>query len=383
MTALEQASQPSTSARDLERLAAHRDMDVRLRVAGNPNIALATLERLSVRFAGAVLANPLLDLLGLENANWVAQLPAFARASLLRHPACPSAWLEGALLGETARDALAALQNPTCPPDLLARVTDPETLQTANLHVNHSAPLPASLKQIIMEATAALERDSQALQDAAAVRMLPAWMLGALSLSDDLELALLAAHHPDSPSDALERLAFHIDPDVRGAVLQRDLPLELLALIQRVGKEEPLEDADAGRLLPTEYGRWLIARRGRAAQLEALVTDADWRVRQLVAQNPALGPQGLAALAGDLDKDVRCAVASHSGTPRFALARLLLDDHEEVRLAARGNEAAPVALKSSLRKLEALDPSLSSAALTKLARRDEALARPRCPARPI
>ena len=373
VTPLEQASLSSTSARDLERLAGSRYAAVRERVAGNPNIGLATLERLSVRCAGAVLSNPLLDLLGLENANWVLELPDFARFALLRHPACPKVWLEGALLSE-ANAALAALQNPACAPALLEGVTDPEVFKTAKLHVNCDAPLPNHLEQMIGEAAAILERDSEALKDAAAVRILPAWTLGVLSLSDDLELALLAARHPDSAADALERLAFHADADVRNAVLGRDLPLELRFLLERVNSASQLSDADVQRLMPTEHGRWLIAVRGAGAALEGLVTDSDWRVRQALAQNPALEPQDLATLAGDLDKDVRCATASRARTPKSVLARLLLDDHEEVRAAARGNTAAPPALRASLGKLEAGDPSLSSQALERLARRDEGLA---------
>ncbi len=373
MTPLEQATDPSTSARDLERLAGSRDADVRERVAANPNIGLATLERLSVRCAGAVLGNPLLDLLGLENANWFSILRDFARHGLLRHAASPKAWLEAALLGEGSA-ALAALQNPACPPELLGNITDPATLEVARLHVNSPAPLEGRLEGIVQEAAANLERDSEALKDAAAVRILPAWMIEVLSLSDDLELALLTARHPDSSADALEHLAFHADADVRGAVLGRDLPLELRSFIQRVGSDEALTDADVQRLMPSAHGRWLIAGRGSASQLEALVTDADWRVRQVVAQNPALEPQSLLRLAGDLDKDVRCAVASHACTPKSVLARLLLDDHEEVRGAARGNASAPSALRASLSKLETGDPSLSSAALEKLARRDEGLA---------
>ena len=373
VAALEQATDPSTSARDLERLSGSLNVGVRQCVAGNPNIGLATLERLSVRCAGAVLTNPLLDLLGLENANWFSILRDFARHGLLRHPTCPKAWLEAALLLEGSA-ALAALQNPACPPKLLGQVTDPAVFKVARLHVNASLPLEGTLEQIAQEAAATLERDSEALKDAAAVRILPAWMLEVLSHSDDLELALLAAHHPDSPADGLEHLAFHADADVRGAVLGRDLPLELRFLLERVSGQDLLNDADVQRLMPTAHGRWLIAGRGAASQLEALVTDADWRVRQAVAQNPVLVPPSLATLAGDLDKDVRCAVASHARTPKSVLARLLLDDHEEVRAAARGNAAAPPALRASLSKLETGDPSLSGAALERLARRDEGLA---------
>ena len=376
MTPLEQAGSAATVPSDLERLAGGRDAVVRERVAGNPNIDGVTLERLSVRFAGAVLKNPLLDLLGLENANWVSELPEFARLALLRHPACPKAWLEKALLNENTRDALAALQNPVCSAELLGAVSNPEVLEVAKLHVNGVTTVEGDLEQIVWQATATLERDSEALKDAAAVRILPAWMLGVLGLSDDLELALLAAHHADSDAATLERLAFHADPDVRSAVLQRELPLALRALIQRVSASGhgALTDDDVQRLLPTEHGRWLIAGRGHAAQLEALVTDADWRVRQAVAQNPLLRPHHLATLAKDLDKDVRCAAASHASTPKSVLARLLLDDHDEVKALARANEAAPPALRASLRKLETGDPSLPSAVLEKLSRRDERLA---------
>ncbi|NJK43286.1 MAG: hypothetical protein HC933_02625 [Pleurocapsa sp. SU_196_0] len=94
---LERARSAATSPRDLERLETHRDARVRVVVAGNPNVPLGTLQRLSVRHASAVLRNPVLDLLTLENPNWLSELPDFARLALLRDPHCPSAWLTWAL----------------------------------------------------------------------------------------------------------------------------------------------------------------------------------------------------------------------------------------------------------------------------------------------
>jgi hypothetical protein len=377
MTPLERASDPSTPPGELAPLALSRDPAVRERVAENPNTALEVLQRLAVRHAGAVLGNPILDFLGLEDADWLRALPVWARAALLRDPACPLSWLRAALAeGAALEDALAALQNPDCPGEVVRALIGGElaVVEAARLHANN-APVPQdSLEARRSSAALHLERDVELLKDAGAVGLLPAWALEVCARSEDLELALLAARHPLSDAATVEHLAFHGDADVRAAVGARgDLSADLRALLERTSTA--VDDADAARLLPHPHGRFLVARSATSPDLLRQVAgDSDWRVRQTSAQNANLEPRELNALALDVDKDVRAAVAANPRTGRSALARLMLDGDADVRAAARKNEHAPRALVNSLQKLELNDPTLSAMALERLAWRDPDLA---------
>ncbi len=89
-----EASDPTTSPLRLGRLASSGNQKLRHAVAGNPNTPSEVLWRLAVRDASAVLENKLLNFLILENPNFLAELPEFARLSLLRTAQTPLAWLD-------------------------------------------------------------------------------------------------------------------------------------------------------------------------------------------------------------------------------------------------------------------------------------------------
>ncbi len=396
MTPLERAQDCQTSSADLERLAAHRDAAVRSMVARNPNAAPQTLLRLCVRHAEDFFANPVLDLLLLENSNWLSDLPEYARLALLRHPACPVAWLEYALaVGGDPKSWLAVAQNPACPERFLVELCEQDSApgEAAALHTRMQESGRArgrlggqlsSSEGILPAFAVSLERDAEALKDLLAARLVPAWLLAGLAGDDDQELRLVAARHPDLDDASLEAFVFHADEDTRLAARERTLPVDLRELLTRAEGSAEGSAEDCAALLPGDlerlarfpYGRLLLARHAGATPkiLESLGLDEDWHVRQACGANRAAGAGLLARLAGDLDKDVRAAVAANPQATKSTLARLMLDTEPEVRRAAQHNPSTPAALRDTLDKLERGDPALSSAALERLVRRDDGMA---------
>ncbi len=375
-TPLERAEDAGTPPEELARLSLSRDADVRAAVARNPNTPLETLQRSMLRHADAVLENSILDFLGLEDANWVHALPAWARGALLRSAACPPGWLRAALDEHAPMDdALMAAQNLNLAGEALQSVIagDAVVVETLHLHVAAKPVDAGTLEARRVRAALNLERDVELLKDASSVGLLEPWVLEVCARAEDLDLALLAARHPRTDAATLEGLALHADSDVRATVLTRELPADLRAWLE--GLERAVLPEDAPRLMAHAHGRWLVARRSaEIALLEAVAADPDWRVRQACAQNPHADTATLEKLSSDVDKDVRVAVAAHPRTGRSALARLMLDAEAEVCAAARANPSAPRALEASLRKLEENDPTLSGAVLERLSRRDDRLA---------
>jgi hypothetical protein len=374
---LERARDPSTVPRDLERFAVHRADAVRAAVAGNPNASSRVLERLSVRHSSQVLRNPVVELLILENPNWFDDLPEFARVAFLRDASCPNAWLERVVArGFDAKLWGVVAQNPACPKRLLEAMRSEESVAAA-LHVAFADDdQDQDLRTLASTAAAHLERDVDALKDALAVRLIPAWLLEVIAQIDDLEVRLAVIRQPGLNPATLERLAFSDDEDVRRAARARDLPEELRDFLERAESGVGLREGDLERLMQSAHGRWLVARHARAAMpwLENLGAADDWRVRQAVASNSHASTATLSKLARDLDKDVRAAIAANTAAPKSALARLMLDANDEVRAAARLNPSAPEVLRHTLDELEGNDPRLSSDALERLARRDDTLA---------
>ncbi len=146
---LEEAQNPRTSPERLRMLASRPEAPVRRAVAGNPNTPEEVLLRLAVHFPEAVLGNPVLDLLLLVNANWLAEMPGYARQRLLGCPEAPLHFLRWAVREGDHTALLSVLQNPLAPRDLVEALTNhdlPALAEAARLHVALGAcPLEAAL----------------------------------------------------------------------------------------------------------------------------------------------------------------------------------------------------------------------------------------------
>jgi hypothetical protein len=377
-----EASDPTTSPIRLERLASSGSRDVKHAVSGNPNTPSEVLWRLAVRDAGAVLENSVLDFLILENPNFLAELPAFARLSFMRSAQVPLAWLDWVFAWGDHDAKVKALQNPMLKPETLEALeqrlklefeisdsSQPGTTEFSFLaflargHVNHPNKLEfKSATQTLRDLLPSLEHDAEHLKEAVALGLVPDWLLEGLSLDDDTQLRLMLAK-----SSADQMLIFHLcfddDDEVRAAARANpNLDAVTLERLSRVENIQTLNSSDL-ELLETAGVQALtyLARNPSVdlLMLASLTTHSDWRVRQALASNPKLDARLLEQLSTDEDKDVRMAVAQHPNTSATTLEFLLGDEVEEVRLAVKTNSNADPAWSDILEQVEHGDRTVS------------------------
>ncbi len=355
-----EASDPTTSPLRLERLASSANQKLRHLVAGNPNTPSTVLWRLAVRDANAVLENSVLDFLILENPNFLAELPAFARLSFMRAAQVPLAWLDWVFVWGDHDAKVKALQNPQLTPETLEALeqrlklefeisdsTQPGNTDFSFLaflargHVNHPNKLAfGSATQTLRELLPSLEHDTEHLKDAVALGLVPNWLLEGLSLDDDTQLRLMLAK-----GSADQVLIFHLcfddDDEVRSAARSNpNLDAVTIERLLRVENIQILNNLDFELLETTGVQALSFLVRNPSVDLVLLasfITHSDWRVRQALAFNPELDSRLLEQLATDEDKDVRIAVAQHPNTSTLMLEFLLGDEVEEVRLAVKSN----------------------------------------------
>ncbi len=353
-----EAASPSTPPSQLGRFASSREVALRHAVAGNPNTPSETLWRLAVRDASAVLENSVLGFLILENPNFLAELPAFARTSFLRCKDVPPAWLDWVLAWGDQDSKVQVLQNPSLKPEILEALekrlklenddldssqpgnTEPALLAfLAKTHVNHPQKLEfKSATQSLQDMLPFLEHDGDHLKDAVALGLVPIWLLEGLSLDDDPHLRLMLAK---STHD--QKLNFHLcfDDDDEVRVAARSNPNLASTILETLARVENFEVLSAEEILLLETGGiqalTFLARNPSVAALEKLVSHSDWRVRQAVAQNVSASVSMLEKLQKDDDKDVRIAVAQHVNASKATLEFLTGDEVDEVRLAVQSN----------------------------------------------
>lgn len=386
------ATDPTTAPLQLGRFASSRDANLRHAVANNPNTPSEVLWRLAVRDTGAVLKNQVLDFLILENPNFLAELPAFARSSFLRCKDVPSAWLDWVLAWGDQDSKVQALQNPNLKPEVLESLeqrlklehdlsdtTQPGSGEPALLaflargHINHPDKLEFFGATLTLQnLLPSLEHDAEHLKDAVALGLVPDWLLEGLSLDDDAQLRLMLAKS-SRDQILLGHLCFDEDDEVRlVARTSQQLDQNLIETLERIENLAPLSASEmhlleTGSILALTY----LVRNPNidAAILASFVTHSDWRVRQALAFNLALDAQLLAQLKNDDDKDVRIAVAQHPSSSRAILEFLIGDAAQEVRLAVQANPNTQAAWSALLLKVECQDLSVSLESLRALCER--------------
>ncbi len=387
-----EAGDPATSPVRLERLASSGSAQIEHVVAGNPNTPSKVLWRLAVRHADAVLRNSVLDFLILENPNFLAQLPVFARLSLMRSSQVPPAWLDWVFAWGDHDDKVRALQNPQLTPARLeafeqrlkleyevADSSQPGTTQFSFLaflargHVNHPNRLASgSATQTLRDLLPSLEHDAEHLKDAVALGLVPDWLLEGLSLDDDTQLRLMLAK-----SSLDQNLIFHLcfDDDDEVRATARGNPNLNAAACERLSRVENIQILNSSDLELLEaagvQALTFLARNPSVdlAKLASFITHSDWRVRQALAFNPNLDARLLEQLATDEDKDVRVAVAQHPNTSAPMLGFLLGDEVEEVRLAVKSNPHADPTWSDLLGRVELGDQTVPLEVLQKCCER--------------
>ncbi len=365
---LEEAQNPQTPPERLKALASRPEAEVRRAVAANPNTPEEVLWRLAVHFPEAVLSNPVLELFWLLNANWLAEMPGYARGRLL---ACPEASLHlqrWALKEGDTPALLSVLQNPGVPGEFLEALADhslPAVAEAARLHVGfESEPLEAALEWC--EA----DMDYFELRQLVLLGMAPPWLAPRLAQESDTALRLALLEQADLPPTVLQKLLFDDEEEVRlAARAHPKAPAEQLQLIEQLEQGLPVEASLEALAQGSVWVRALVAKHPQVPRplLERLLTDDDWRVRVAAASNPRIPKPWLEPLARDGDRAVREAVAANPRATSRILGQLMADEYEEVRQAAAHNPHAPW-FWDMIDLLEQRSPSLYAEHLDLLAR---------------
>lgn len=382
---LEEAQNPQTPPERLRALASRPEAEVRRAVAGNPNTPEEVLWRLAVHFPEAVLSNPLLDLLLLVNANWLAEMPGYARQRLLGCPEAPVNFLRWAVREGDYGTVLSVLRNSSAPLELVEPLTDhalPGVAEAARLHVAFEAlPLEAAL------GWCEADMDYLELRQMVLLGMTPAWLTPRIAREPDTALRLALLEQANLPKEVLETFLFDDEEEVRRAARQHPAtPRETTQLLDKLEAQLPVEisleklaqeAAVFGEGGPYAQGhswiRQLLAQHPQtpAHLLERFLTDDDWRVRGALARNPALPVHWLTQLAQDGDREVRQGVAANPRTPSSLLEQLVGDAYEEVRRAAAENPSAPQRVLELFERAQAQDGALTPEELERMARLGE------------
>lgn len=387
-TLLQEAEDPRTLPRRLHEVVnLSRGDEVRPAVAVHPNAPPALLGMLARWHPEAVLRNPALPLVLLEDPRWADKLLPETALTMLRAEDVPAFLLSTFAgrpgpVGQAARLHIGLTGE--CGPDWEGEAREAlweaaglsEKEESRKEESRKEEPFPARLLSLDLVAAwlvgplaahgnasvrRAVARSPQAPQDlltllrrAGSTSDLggPAPPDPALPASDLERLArggpwakLLAARHPNTPPVVLEGLAGGGDETlarhlVRNpatpAALRESLAVSLGPVFRRASARDPeTPPAALARLAAdaTRDVRWMAAWNPHTPPdaLAALAGDADARVRQGVGRNAAAPAALLAALAGDTARWVRLAAARHPDTPPAALADLAEDADEEVR----------------------------------------------------
>ncbi len=155
MSARQIAVNPQTNPQILRQLATdERDWEVQRAIAGNPNTPTDILWQLGVDFPEAVLANPVFELLQLEDLYLATKIPHCTLTSLLQCDRAPQAFMEYALGQQDYSLWLAVAYNPHTPSALLenlaqkSRYQDRELIRAVAAHPNTAPHLLAAISEI-------------------------------------------------------------------------------------------------------------------------------------------------------------------------------------------------------------------------------------------
>ena len=357
------AADPSTSPDTLRRLARHRDRDVRNAVARNPNTPVAVLGSLGRLFPEALAQNPVLDWLGLEDANWLSEFDDRAREQLLSADGVADSLLWWSARSGSDRDRLAVAANRHASLDVLHQLRNDVSTDVSVAASHHARSI--AYADVVEEASApvAPPRIPTGSHVGDLVSLLiagemPTWLVDAIAL-DDIELRRAVAAWPGTPRPLVLRLCVDDDADVRTLARANgffDPAIQtLFAAVDHSAIHEADRGVELGALLElpqTGYLRLASASHPGVApqRLTELASDAEWRVRERAAANPSIGEGDAVRLAADADKDVRVAVARNPATPSFVVELLCTDRVDEVRGAASARRNP-----STRRRLESHD----------------------------
>jgi hypothetical protein len=307
---------------------------VRKALARNPNTPPEILQPLAGIYPDDFLANPVAPLLTREMPDFLDPL----RPDQL----------------------LALLLRPDAPPSLIAPLrthANARVRETARLHVSLVAA-----DDVVWEAEArrAYRRlplvAGEALLELAELDLTPFWIIERFAGGLDRRLTERLLSTGDEPEQrALRELLRRAADDTAHALTDAELArlarsgvrARCLAAVHPDTPAEVLERlAGSGGPLAR---KWVARNSALPPALAAeLASAAAWRVRVALARNPNTPPELLDQLAGDTMPPVRAAVARNAATPAGTLERLASDERVSICVAVARNRMTPAPVLEQL-----------------------------------
>ena len=301
------ASRSDTPSKLLTKLSHSSDRSTRSKVTANTNTPTADYVRLGQQFPKEFLANPVLDLLLLENPGLLSELPAALLTRIAKTESCPETFLVWASSHSVEKVQLAVAMNAKAPTAAL------DTLQASVFKKVRTSLLP-------MEG--AFEGDPEA-----AFREKVREWLASLSAEDAFEAW-------DKKDIGLAQFT-HLSVSVR-------LARAFFANIHDWRRQDPMYKFGVNTT------RIKIAGNPKTppAILSALARDDLYEVRAQTARNPRAPAKALKILAKDKEEYVRRGVrrnfAENPNTPVALLEALAKDKDAWVRSNVAENPNTPV-----------------------------------------
>jgi 3-methyladenine DNA glycosylase AlkC len=280
----------------LATLAHSSDKATRAKVAANPNTPTSDYVQLGQQFPKEFIANPLLDLLLLENPALLSDIPGALLVQMAKRPECPDDFLVWAAAHADEHVQLAVAMNPKAPEAALASLRE-------SVH--------AKVRESVSSAGALLEGDPEMMfREAVRERLAAltheeaqeAWSKKYIGLPQFRELSPIA------------RLR------VAAVVTPRMAKLLANALSTQ---EQPIEESDFLLFIGKDPNKTVLSRHLLGTVLA-------------LGAGPFVEPSRIARVAASTEWLVRAAVARNSGTPPNILKKLSGDPHPVVRALAAG-----------------------------------------------
>ncbi|MEH2002066.1 MAG: hypothetical protein V7L00_25595 [Nostoc sp.] len=285
------ASADDTSVVVLEELSLHPQPEVREAVARNPNTPTKVLLKLGKEFPDAITANPVFNLLVLENPE-----SHFVRLSLARSTTTSERAIAQLSKIEDEEILCAVARNPKTPLHILEQLVespphfcDDENADESDVDELFTAIVqnPNTSESLLLQ----LSSGSSNVQMAIAQNpKAPLSLLNTFADWRNFSMHKAIARNPQAPSAILEKLAGENTKEIRDLVKKHPNVSETAIAIINFIEGKPGTSIDL---------------------LERLASDRRASVRLLVAAHPSSPAKVLEKLAQDTDEDVPFKAASH------------------------------------------------------------------------
>jgi hypothetical protein len=350
------ARHPNVDEFTLRKLGSSKDKATRKYVTTNPNSPKEVLLDLASQFPEELLANPIFDLLLLENPNLLEEMPLSTLRSLLKRDICPNAFLTWVGNIEDKGVQLSLAMNADTPKSVLKKLTgveNNEVAEAARLHVSLSGKVEDDWEKIFNDAviTAVKCRKRTAKQEALKLALLslfvelplrlnkgvmlipnagrvlaklmftPSVKLTILAQSDDRITREALASNQNTPIRILKKLAQDKSRSVSSAVLDNMNASDALRI---TWLKHSISDNISGIVGDGTY--WNRARAAKKVNsvnlIKELAKTEDSAILTGLASNPNTPVEMLEQLANSGQWNVDCCVAANPNTPVDMLKQL-------------------------------------------------------------